>query len=365
MARQVPDPTRLTRVRPRRGARWVSGVVFLTVLGCAERTRSPGTVESLSLRPTDTLITTNSEMIGGVYDLTVSPDGDVYVADYGFKHVLAVAPDGTLRRTIGREGAGPGEFQMPYVVRASRDSVWVFDAGGDRVQVFDTAGAVARSYALDAPTLGGGRDFREDGWLAATIGGFEGALIIVLDGAGARVATFGEPLAPPATYFDFTTLKAEMRQGRLPNAFRNSAMLAWGPDASLYLVFLAEPQVRRYDANDSLLWTVTLNEPVLQSIRDVWVRKNVEEKNPSRLYRLQYVTDLAVVDGDLWILLNTADEQDGLVLVLGAGDGVVRRRIVFPGLPNTGFIAVDEARRRVYMAPRGEGSVVIFELPGR
>ncbi len=72
-----------------------------------------------------------------------------------------------------------------------------------------------------------------------------------------------------------------------------------------------------------------------------------------------------MVGDDLWLLLNTADEEDGLLLVLRASDGSVRRRVTFPDLPNTGYFAVDSERRRLYMAPRGEASVLVFELPSR
>lgn len=89
----------------------------------------------------------------------------------------------------------------------------------------------------------------------------------------------------------------------------------------------------------------------------------IEEQNPSHIHSLQYVTDAAVVGDDLWLLLNTTDEDSGLLLVLSADDAAVRRRLTFPGLPNTGYFAVDQSRRRLYMAPRGEASVLIFELP--
>ncbi len=318
----------------------------------------------MALLPMDTLVGTASELIGGVYDVALSPHGDVYVVDYGFKRVLVVGPDGAVRRTIGKEGSGPGEFGMPYVVRAGADSVWVLDAASNRVQVFDSAGVLTRSYGLDAPSLGGGRDFRRDGSLAVTIDGFENAMVLVLDAAGTRVGTFGEPIVPPVTFYDFAALKSEIRDGRVPDAFRNRSAVAWAPDHSLYLVLLTEPQVRRYDAAGSLLWTRTLDEPVLRAARATFVRKNIEEQNPSRIHSLQYVIDAAVVGEDLWLLLNTADEDDGLLLVLRANDGSVRRRVTFPGLPNTGYFAVDPLRRRLYMAPRGEASVLVFELPG-
>jgi hypothetical protein len=338
-------------------------LVITTTSGCADVRRAPSPDESVALVVMDTLVTTASELIGGVYDLAVSPNGDVYVVDYGYKHVLVVDPDGTVRRTIGKQGSGPGEFEMPYVVHVGGDSIRVLDIQSNRVQVFDRVGGLVRSYRLDAPGLGGGRDFRDDGSLAATIDGFDNAMILVLDAAGTRVDQFGEPIVPPVTFYDFTALKSEIRDGRVPDAFRNRATLVWATDQSLYLAFLAETQVRRYDASGSLLWTRTLDEAVLRSARAVFVRKNIEEQNPSRIHSLQYVIDAAVVGDDLWLLLNTADEDNGLLLVLSADDAAVRRRLTFPGLPNTGYFAVDQSRRRLYMAPRGEASVLIFELP--
>jgi hypothetical protein len=340
----------------------VAVLIVTTISSCVDARRSSAD-GSVALVPIDTLVTTASELIGGVYDVAVSPRGDVYVVDYGFKRVLVVGPDGAVRRTIGKEGSGPGEFEMPYVVRADADSVRVLDAASNRVQVFDGAGVIVRTYRVDAPGLGGGRDFRSDGSLVATIDGLDNAMMLVLDAAGDRVGMFGEPIVPPVTFYDFAAIKAAIRDGHVPNAFRNRATAAWGPDQSLHLAFLAEPQVRRYDAAGSLLWTRPLDEPVLRSAREAFVRKNIEEKNPSRIHSLQYVTDAAAVGDELWLLLNTADEDDGLLLVLRASDGSVRRRITFPGLPNTGYFAVDQSRRRLYMAPRGEASVLVFELP--
>jgi hypothetical protein len=114
-----------------------------------------------------------------------------------------------------------------------------------------------------------------------------------------------------------------------------------------------------------LHWSRTLDEAVLRSALATFIRKNIEEQDPSRIHPLQYVTDAAVVGSDLWVLLNTGDEDDGLLLVLRSDDGAVLRRIIFPGLPKTGLFAVDESRRRLYMAPAGEASVLMFDLPAR
>ena len=321
--------------------------------------------EPITLPAGNTFVATSSELIGGVYDLAVAPDGEVYVADYGHKHLLVLSPDGTVRDTIGREGSGPGEFQRPWVLHAGADSVRVLDAETNLVQVFDRAGSFARSYQLDVPGVGfgAGRDFRDDGALAVAIEGFDSAMVALVNPTGAAGARFGEPVVPPTSFFDFGAIKDEIREGRVPSAFRNQALVVWGPERSVYLAFLTEPEVRRYDADGTLRWTRTLDEPVFRSTFERFVQRNIEEQNAARLHSLRYIEDAAVVGGDLWLLVNTADEANGLMLVLDPDDGAVRRRITFAGLPNTGHFAVDETRRRLYMAPRGDASVLMFDLP--
>lgn len=336
-------------------------LALVALPNCGDPASDPS--QPLALAVTDTLVTTASGLIGGVYDLAVSPTGDLHVADYGFKHVLIVGPAGEPRDTIGNEGTGPGEFQMPGAIGASDDSVRVFDARSNLVQVFDAAGEFARSYRLEAPGIGGSQAFTPDGTTAVTIGGFDESMVLILDPAGQPMASLGAPLVPPVQFYDFTAIKNQIGEGRVPDAIRNQAIVAWGPDRSVYLAFLAEPQVRRYDADGQILWTRDLDEPVLTVAREAFFQKNREEENPAAFYPLRYLTDATVVDGDLWLLLETAEQEDGLLLVLAANDGTIRQRIVFPRLPNGGQIAADETRNRLYLAPREEASIVMFELP--
>lgn len=335
---------------------------FAMIAACGNEEAGGAPGEAAQLLLIDTLVTTDSGEIGGVYDLAVSPDGRVFVADYGFKHILVVAPGGSTR-TVGQEGDGPGEFRMPYSVGAALDSFRVFDATTNLVQVFGAEGGMNRSYRLDIPGLGAGRSFGGDGSLAATVDGFEDSMVMVFDPTGQRAAKYGQPIVPPVTSYDFTALKDEIQDGRVPGAFRNRAIVAWGPEGSLYVVFLAEPEVRRYEKDGSLRWSRRLEEPEFAATFDRFIKRNTEERNPSRIYPLQYVIDANAVHDELWILLNTVDQEDGRMLVLNGGDGSLRRRLIVPFLPNTGPFDVDEGRGHLFMAPRDEASVLVFAIP--
>ncbi|MCC7263002.1 MAG: hypothetical protein IT369_10815 [Candidatus Latescibacteria bacterium] len=75
-------------------------------------------------------------------DLGIDSHGDLYLSDgYGNSRVPKYAPDGSLLKSWGRPGTGPGEFNLPHCVRVDRhDRVLVADRSNNRIQFFDTEG---------------------------------------------------------------------------------------------------------------------------------------------------------------------------------------------------------------------------------
>lgn len=84
-----------------------------------------------------------------------SPQGDVFIADgYGQYRVHAFSADGTLRRSWGTMGKGPGEFGWPVhsVWVDPRGRLLVTDRGNNRVQHFTLDGAYLGEWGdLGAP----------------------------------------------------------------------------------------------------------------------------------------------------------------------------------------------------------------------
>jgi DNA-binding beta-propeller fold protein YncE len=97
----------------------------------------------------------------GPTDAIVAPNGDIIVADghaaialgggefYGNTstssrsrmRILRFSPDGKLLKVFGKEGRGPGEFDMAHAIALdSTGRLFVADRGNNRVQIFDLDG---------------------------------------------------------------------------------------------------------------------------------------------------------------------------------------------------------------------------------
>lgn len=93
--------------------------------------------------------------LAGPEGVGVAPDGRVFVTNTRAA-TLAVFRDGKLERTLGKYGAGAGQFANPHDVDVAADgSVYVVDSGNDRVQVFDAGLTLRASFGpelkLNAP----------------------------------------------------------------------------------------------------------------------------------------------------------------------------------------------------------------------
>lgn len=75
-------------------------------------------------------------------DLAMASTGELFVSDgYGNARVHKYAPDGTLLKSWGERGSGPGQFALSHCVRVDKyDRVWVCDRENNRIQIFDTDG---------------------------------------------------------------------------------------------------------------------------------------------------------------------------------------------------------------------------------
>lgn len=102
--------------------------------------------------PSPTLYARPFNMPTGV---AFASSGEVYVSDgYGNRRVHCFAADGTLLRSWGEPGTGPGEFAIVHFIAIDdRDQIYIADRENQRIQVFDTQGGfVAEWTGFDMPS---------------------------------------------------------------------------------------------------------------------------------------------------------------------------------------------------------------------
>jgi hypothetical protein len=74
--------------------------------------------------------------------MVVSDNGEMFAADgYGNAAVHKFAADGTLLKSWGAPGNGPGEFRLPHDICLDKlGRVWIADRENSRAQVFSQDG---------------------------------------------------------------------------------------------------------------------------------------------------------------------------------------------------------------------------------
>jgi len=90
---------------------------------------------------------TGPQLFGTITDFDVDTQGRIYVFDGQAKELRMFDADGTHSRTVGREGAGPGEFKGVIGMAWGADgNLWIVDPSNNRVSLIDTAGTYVGSH---------------------------------------------------------------------------------------------------------------------------------------------------------------------------------------------------------------------------
>lgn len=74
-------------------------------------------------------------------NLTVGPEGDIYVSDFMNFRIQRFSPDGKFLRTYGSLGDSPSQFSRPKGVAVDKQGrIYVVDSAFENVQIFDKEG---------------------------------------------------------------------------------------------------------------------------------------------------------------------------------------------------------------------------------
>jgi hypothetical protein len=341
--------------------------IILAAGGCAPEAADTDPVDRLVEAVPDTVVTTESGLIGGLADWAVHPDGSLFVLDFQSRqvHVLdpGAAAGGRSLRTIGRPGQGPGELDRPASLFLGAESFMVADPGNGRFQEFTFEGEPGTSREFPdcargpAPPVSGPR-----GELVRPTLGFTQGMAVVCSADGEELRRLGEHLAPGQAMVNMAELRAQVLEGEVPGILLNSASPVAGDDGGVWLVMSAARQVERYDAQGERTFRVTVDEPEFEEVRAAWIEQN-RQLDVGNLAGLSYLLSAREVGGDLWVLTHVG-ERGGARVVVFSTEGDVRQRLEFTRVNGAGNFAVDEERGWVYFYLPDTAEVVRVHLDG-
>lgn len=102
-------------------------------------------------------------LLGMVTAGAIGPDGNAYLVDRQLAQVLVVAPDGSLVRTLGRQGDGPGEFNNPHGLFFLPDGrLAVIQGFPSRVTTLKPDGTPAGEIKVGGEAVEGGFNFMRE-----------------------------------------------------------------------------------------------------------------------------------------------------------------------------------------------------------
>ena len=158
----MPKPTTTTRPR------FLAPLVALAlVLACGEAgdrsaAGSAGTLDGPDVivnAVTEEVFTVGSvvgdtwDTFGRVRSVHFDAEANLHVFDSQFDHILVVGPDGSLVRTVGGRGEGPGEFGNVTRVIVGRDGSYTV-MGFAQIDLLGPTGEFVRRITLDPRTTG-------------------------------------------------------------------------------------------------------------------------------------------------------------------------------------------------------------------
>jgi hypothetical protein len=237
------------------------------------------------------------------------------------------------------------------------------EAFNNRFQDYALDGKHLVDHAPPVPMIGAAA-MAANGLFVVPVAGEEGVLAVLHRLGDTTAVRFGEPIVPTTLYRSADAQRADARSGLVPDEVRNFLLPAVGADA-VYLVMMAEAEVRKYDLSGTLLWRTPLDVPEVTNTRERYfaAARDTAALAPGVLMALTQGTE---VGGGFWVMVNQPTGDPAVLYVLdrqtGAVSGRLALRVPAPALK----FAVDRRRKRLYVSAPEEATVVatgIGEVP--
>lgn len=286
-------------------------------------------------------------MVAAASDSTFLVSGVV-----GGGEVFVYGRDGRVASSIGRRGAGPGEFGSSLRLMTAGDTVIVVDNSNTRIVTMDRNGAVLASFRLPSGINGFARLATGEYLLhGRPFVGPDQPLFRLLDDSGAEISNFGRStqvawdtdqwVISPAKSADFWA--ASMWEYKLFRGWRDSLDVAlvrdvdWFPSDNAWSeeILVTEPPspliTYLHETDDRLLW-------VFVALADPDWAPDIPDPGSAQWFRDSFDTMIEVIDLDEGRVLASHRFDDYL-------GGICGTKLVYAVTP----------------APDGDVTVSVFE----
>lgn len=252
-------------------------------------------------------------------DVAISKEGLIYILDSKDNNIKIFKEDGSYIKPIGRVGEGPGEFKRPWSLQIIKDKIYITDTGNRRIQIFTKDGRYERGYKVPIE-YGYGMTFDSKGNLYMNTQGLRSQKIIsIYNNQGNLLSEIGDLVGKSIMYYNFNLIKRQIKEGKIPDSFKNNILLITDRNGNLFAVHRALNKFKKFSPKGELLAEIEIRTEEYNNIYKTFLRKNESEENPSIYWPLHYVNDLAVDEkGNLYILLN---EPSRMIIYVYSNDG--------------------------------------------
>lgn len=310
----------------------------------------------------DTVVSTESGLLASAADLGLTREGTLLVLDAGSHSLHVIHPEGSHLRTVGRMGAGPGEFSSPSSLAVRGDTVLVVDSRNGRLQSIALDGTPLASRPLPPgypPAVAAA------GWFVVPTLGIDSILARIHTADGTRGPEIGEIHGTISRMIDMNALKEEIREGGVPTIFLNTARARTAGDSTVWLTVPARGLVERYGLSGERHAALTLDDPGFDGVRADFIERNAVAE-PMAAVPLDLILDARPVDDHLWVLLGRPP-GDGARIAVFSPSGEVEGVLDLPGVVGAHRFIPDPERGWIWFVVQETAEILrmpLEEWPG-
>ena len=257
----------------------------------------------------DLILSTLSDSIFfvDIRSIIVSED-KLYIVDYEKNHVVCMDEEGTISFIIGREGHGPGEFLGAGQIFEFNDTLFVFSAGKNAIEVFNFANYIKTIHFNNiVGRYGGSRFFANSENIYIPLANPESNISVISLKKKEVVSVFG----------NIQSFKTERQ-----TIFQNFLNGVFYYENELFAVFSSLPKVERYSKNGDLKEVFSLMDIAILQEQLQFSQNQLHIENLT----VNLISDSYLKNGFLYILLNHRKDENifsNRVLVLDVSNGKI------------------------------------------